>query len=286
MVDVNDLGPSSSYSDPFYDRLDSIFTFIKKAWPLVLLALIAAVLAVFAVTWFLQRHPEAGSAVRYVAARDEQDETKRDAALAVVAAETSVTPVFRALAQNDLTQTHLLKGDTAGAGPLAAKAVEYAGQGKDSEVQLIAKLSRAGTFQQAKEYDQSATAYAEVKRAAGAKYAMAQLEATLGLSRTLIAQGKTDDAILELESLINRNDAGAEQLLGFARMQYWDLKRTQAEAKLAPAAVAPAAVAPAASAVPVTAPQAASTEALLTVPAAPVEPTSVPTAPVAVPQPK
>ncbi len=255
MVDVNDLGPTTSYSDPFYDRLDALFRFIKGAWPLVLLAVLLVVAAVFALTWMLQRHPAAGSAVRFVAARDIQDEAKRLTALAAVSADPSVTPVFRTLAENDLVQAQLLKGDTAGAGPLAAKTAEYAAQGDDFAVQLVAKLTRAGTFQQAKELDQAATAYAEVKRAAGAKHPMPQLEATLGLARTLVLQGKPDEAIVELESLINRNDAGAEQLLGLARLLYWDLKRTQAEAKLpAPAAIAtpvvpaPTAAAPAAPA--------------------------------------
>ena len=284
MVDVNDLGPTSSYSDPFYDRLDSIFRFIKGAWPLVLLAILLVVAAVFALTWMLQRHPAAGSAVRYIAARDTEDEAKRLAALTTVAADTSVTPVFRTLAQNDLVQAQLLKGDTAGAAPLAAKASEYAAQGDDFAVQLIAKLTRAGTYQQAKELDQAATAYAEVKRAAGAKHPMEQLEATLGLARTLVLQGKSDDAIVELEALINRNDAGAEQLLGFARLLYWDLKRTQAEAKLAPAA---APVAPVAAPV-APAPEAAPAPAAVVVPAPAAAAPAAPVAPLpaAIPQPK
>ncbi len=263
MVDVNDLGPSSSYSDPFYDRLDSIFRFIKGAWPLVLLALALVVAAVFALNWVLQRHPEAGSAVRYLEARNTPDETKRLAALATVSTEPTVTPVFRALAVNDLTQAQLLKGDTANAATQATKGVEYAGQTTDSSLQLVAKLTRAGAYQQAKEYDQAATAYAEVKRAAGAKYPMAQLEAALGLSRTLALQGKTDDALVELESLINRTDEDSKQLLNIARMQYWELKRTQAEAKLAPAAgaapVAPVAVPVVATSAPAPAPAAVAT---------------------------
>ena len=284
MVDVNDLGPSSSYSDPFYDRLDAIFRFIKGAWPLVLLALALVVAGVVALNWMLQRHPEAGSAVRYLEARNTPDETKRLAALTTVSTEPTVTPAFRALAVNDLVQAQLLKGDTANAGTQAAKGVEYAGQSTDFSLQLVAKLTRAGAFQQAKEYDQAATAYAEVKRAAGAKYPMAQLEAALGLSRTLALQGKTDDALAELETLINRTDEEGKQLLNIARMQYWELKRTQAEAKLpaaapaAPVVPAPVATAPAVAAPAVEAPVAAP------VPAA--APTPV-TAPAAVPpQPK
>ena len=67
------------------------------------------------------------------------------------------------------------------------------------------------------------------------------MTALLGLAQVLIAQGKRDDAVAELEPLIARTDAGAEQLLGLAKAMYWEQKRLVAEAA-APAAGVPAPV--------------------------------------------
>lgn len=243
---ADDIGPTTSYSDPFYDRLDAFAQVIKRAWPLVLLVVVLAVAAVFGITWALQRHPEASSAARFIAARDEQDQAKRTAAYQALVADDKVTPTFRARAGIELVQDLLAKGDTASAGPVAAKVIEAAATG-DADVQLAAKLTRAAVHQQAGELDQAASAFSEAKRAAGAKYPVAQLTAVLGLAQVLTAQGKRDDAILELEPLTTRSDLGAEQLLGLAKAMYWDLKRQVAEAA-APAPAASAAPAPTAAA--------------------------------------
>lgn len=250
-----DLGPTTSYSDPFYDRLDAFAQWLKRAWLLVALVLVVVIAGVVALNWFLERHPDAGSAARFVAARDVQDDAKREAAFKEVADDAAVTAPFRARALIEIVQIHLGKGDTAGAGPLADKALEQARASDDTDVQLAAKLTRAAVYLQAGELDPAGKAYGEAKRAAGAKYTVAAFEAALGLARVAEHQGKLDDAINELEPLIARNDAGAQQLLGLTKVFYWDLKRRVAEAKLAPAA--PAAGVPAALAAPVVAPAAA-----------------------------
>ena len=258
---ADDLGPTTSYSDPFYDRLDAIARVLKRSWPIAVLVFVLAIAGVLAINWAMQRHPEAGSATRFVAARDQQDPVKRELAFAALGADPVVTPAFRARAQIELVQLLLDKQDTATAATAATKAVELAAQGQDPEVQLAAKLTRAAVHAQAGELEQAATAYGEAKRAAGAKFPVAQLEGILGLARVLEKQGKLDDAIVELEPLTARNDAGAEQLLGLARVSYWDLKRRVAEAAAKPAAVpapqAAAPEAPAAVAVPVPAAEAA-----------------------------
>ena len=244
---ADDLGTSTSYSDPFYDRLEAFANAIKRAWPLVLLAVILSVAAVFAVTWALHRHPDAGSAARFIAARDEQDVAKRTSAYQALIADTSVTAAFRARAGIEVVHELLAKGDTASAAPVAVKASADASTSGDVEVQLAAKLTRAAVHQQANELDQAAAAFTEAKRAAGAKYQASQLTAVLGLAQVLIAQGKRDDAVAELEPLVARTDAGAEQLLGLAKAMYWEQKRVIAEAATAPVS-APAPLLPAAPA--------------------------------------
>jgi hypothetical protein len=233
------------------------------------LVLVLVIAAVFIANKLLQRHPEAGSAARFVAARDTEDPSKREAAFKAVGDDTSVTPSFRARALIEQVQLLLEKSDTASAGPVATQAVTLAAQGGDAEVQLAAKLTQAAVQAQAGELDQAVASYGAAKSAAGAKYVVAQLEAVLGLARVLEKQGKFTDAIAELEPLTVRADAGAENLLGLAKVTYWDLKRKVAEAaQAAPAApVAPAApAAPVAEAASVAAPAAP----------APVTPTPAP----------
>jgi hypothetical protein len=248
---ADDLGPSTSYSDPFYDRLDAVARFIRTSWPLALLVLLLVIGAVFLGNKLLQRHPEAGSAARFVAARDTEDPAKREAAFKAVGADEAVTPSFRARALIEQVQLLLEKSDTASAGTVAAQAVTLAAQGGDAEVQLAAKLTQAAVQAQAGELDLAVASYGAAKTAAGAKYAVAQLEAVLGLARVLEKQGKLEDAIAELEPLTVRADAGAENLLGLAKVSYWELKRKVAEAaQAAPAAptapvAAPAVVPPA-----------------------------------------
>lgn len=248
---ADDLGTSTSYSDPFYDRLEAFANVLKRAWPLVLLAMILSVVAVFAISWALHRHPDAGSAARFIAARDEQDAAKRITAYQALIADTTVTASFRARAGIEVVNDLLAKGDTASAAPVAVKAGTDAAASGDVDVQLAAKLTRAAVHQQANELDQAAVAFGEAKRAAGAKYPASQLTAVLGLAQVLIAQGKREDAVGELEPLIARTDAGADQLLGLAKAMYWEQKRLIAEAAVAPAIVVPVSVAPAAAQVPV-----------------------------------
>ena len=236
---ADDLGTSTSYSDPFYDRLEAFANVLKRAWPLVLLGVILSVVAVFAISWALHRHPDAGSAARFIAARDEQDAAKRTASYQALIADTTVTASFRARAGIEVVNDLLAKGDTASAAPVAVKAGTDAAASGDVAVQLTAKLTRAAVHQQANELDQAVVAFGEAKRAAGSKYPASQLTAVLGLAQVLITQGKREDAVAELEPLIARTDAGAEQLLGLAKAMYWEQKRLIAEAAVAPAAVAP-----------------------------------------------
>jgi tetratricopeptide (TPR) repeat protein len=250
---AEDLGPTTSYSDPFYDRLDAIANWIKKSWLLVTIVLIFAVVAVLVLTWLLQRHPEAGSAARFVAARNVETDEAREKAFAALAADAAITPAFRARSEIEVVQLLLARKDTATAATAATKAVEFATQGNDPEVQLVAKLSRAAVHFQAGELEPALTAYGEAKKASGAKYPVASLEASMGLARVYERQGKLDDAIGELEPLIARTDAGANQLLGLARASYWDLKRRVAEAKTV-AAAPPAPATPTTPSAPTTPP--------------------------------
>ncbi len=246
---MSDLGPTTSYSDPFYDRLDAFSQEIRKRWWIVALVIIATVVVVMVVNSRLQRHPEAGSAARYLSARAGQDPAASATALAKVMEDAENTPFFRARAAIEVVQLKLDTGDTAGAKLAAELAVTQAALAKDAELQLAATISRAAAKHQAGDLDGALADYASAEKAAGAKYAVHQLEAVVGGARVYAAQGKKAEAVQALEPLLSRTDAGAERLLEVAKVSYWNLKRNIAEAA-APKAAAP--VAPAAApAVPV-----------------------------------
>ena len=240
---MSDLGPSTSYSDPFYDRLDAFAQEIKRRWWIVALVIVVTIIAVMTTHQMMETRPEAGSAARYLAARNGQDQAATSAALAKLMEDTTNTPFFRARAAIDVVQSRLDAGDTAGAKVAGELAVAQANLAKDAELQLAATLTLAAAKHQGGDLDGALADYAKSERAAGAKYTVHQFEAIIGQARVLAAQGKKADAIQALEPLQTRTDAGAEELLKIAKVSYWNLKREVAEAAAKPAAVAPAAAA-------------------------------------------
>ena len=217
--------PSSSYSDPFYDRLDAFAQELKKRWWLALLILVAVMTTVVVVYQIRNRHPEAAGLATFLSTqRKAEDPSKAKDAWSALVADQTLTPAIRARAGIELTQVLLLAGDTASALPAAQAAVQQASQTSDVPVQLAAKLTLAAAQAQAGQADDALSNYDAAERAAGAKHAAQQLEAILGGARILESQGKKDEALARLEPLLSRADAGAENLLAVAKVRYWGLK--------------------------------------------------------------
>lgn len=234
--------PSSSYSDPFYDRLDAVANELKKRWWLVVLVLVAVIMAVVVIDSVRKRHPQAAGLAAFLSTqRKADDAAKAKDAWTTLAADQTQPADIRARANIELTQVLLAAGDTASAVPAAQAAVQQATLGQDAQVQLAAKLTLAAAQAQAGKGDEALVSYDAAERAAGAKHPAHQLEAILGAARVLEAQGKKDEAIARLEPLLSRADAGAEALLSVAKVRYWSLKNAPAAAPAAPATPAPAA---------------------------------------------
>lgn len=270
-----EAGPSTSYSDPIYDRLDTFAQGIKRRWWIYLIALIAVIVIAQLVRRSAVERPDAASSTTFNLALEKPTPEARASAMSELAADGNAADYWRARAWIEVAQERFGKDDAAGAKEAATKSLQLADKTGDQELKYAARLSLAGAEYQLNELDAAAKDYAAVETAGG-RYLSQQLEATLGAARTLAKSGKTDDAIAKLEPLISRSDAGAPGLLNVARTMYWNLKRQQAEAAAQkdapPASIAapPASVAPAA---PTTAPAAVEN----TAPVAPAP------APVAVP---
>ncbi|MBA3938639.1 MAG: hypothetical protein H0X38_14390, partial [Planctomycetes bacterium] len=246
MANVPDsAGPTTSYSDPIYDRLETLSQRVVRRLGFLIAALIVIVVVAVIVHSRMQESPAAASVYAFQKAGEERDPAKREAAYTTLASDEQITPFFRARAYIELTQAALAKPDAAAAKAAAAKAVEWAQKADDQDIELVAGLSQAATTLDAGDFPAAESAYLKLERKAGSKAQDRQIAAILGAAKAQEKQNKIDDAIAKLETVISRSDAGARQLIDLARQEYWRLKRQQAGPALAaPAAGAPTAGAP------------------------------------------
>lgn len=238
-------GPTTSYSDPFYDRLEAASRVLRRHLVLVLGVILVVIILAVVVHRLLTSHPEAGSAASFLQAQERAEAARSDriaaaAAWRAVIDDNATTPYFRARATIELAQVHLLGGEAAAARDLARHAASLATRADDAELTAAVILTRAAAELQAGEGETALASYGEAARAAGARLPVLQLEAELGQARALEHLGRLDEAIGRLEPLVARSDAGAESLLAVAKARYWHLRRRLADAAVAAPATAAA----------------------------------------------
>ena len=250
-------GPTTSYSDPIYDRLETVAQRITKRLGLILLALVALTIAI---VWAYKSHsdtPIAASASRFLDAMtarmeadQSQDQITRKSKLdeaaksfTAVADDELVTPYYRARSYIEITQIHLDRGtenDLTNAKGTAEKARSWAMKAADPDLELAVGLSEAAVLSQSGKHAEAESSYLKIEGAAGSKYPDRQIAAILGAAQSMAALGKVDDAIAKLEGVISRTDTNAARLVEVAKSEYWALKRS----KIAPAPTSPATSSP------------------------------------------
>ena len=235
---MSDNVPSSSYSDPVYDRLDDAARAVRRHWLLVAGSIALVVIAAVSVRWVMSHHPEAGSAAGFIAAQQQSDQDKALAAYQAVADDVKTTPFFRARARIEMAQIQLDRKDTATALQTAQVALQDAQGAESPELVATARLTVAAVQFQAADLEGAGTSYTRAISEAGARNQVQFIEAKLGAARVAEAQGRMDEALSQLDDLINRSDIGADTLLSVARSRYWRVKRLIAERAAAPAASA------------------------------------------------
>ncbi|MBA3709763.1 MAG: hypothetical protein H0W83_13200 [Planctomycetes bacterium] len=228
MAQYPESGPTSSYSDPIYDRIDIFAQGIKRHWYLYVLGLLVVVLLAQVVRLMVINRTGVASATTFVSAMDAEDAPTRITRLQALLADEQAAPYYRARAAIELTQDSLTKEDAAGAKVSAGKAVDLAKKSDDAELQYNARLSLAGAEFQAGDLDAAIRDYAEVEKNSKGRFQHIQVESVLGGARSLIKAGKPQDAIAKLEPLTARSDNGAQGLLDLARVMYWKLQYLQA----------------------------------------------------------
>ncbi|MBA3847648.1 MAG: hypothetical protein H0X45_13530 [Planctomycetes bacterium] len=272
---VGDTGPSSSYSDPIYDRLDTVAQRVARRWPLLLLALLLIIGIALVLRHIAASDPETSSAFAYLDALDESDEVKRTERLTTVAHDDDNTAYFRARAHLDLVQHHLLAPDLVRAREHADAAVALARSSEDAGIEFEARLAQAAIAEDAGELDSALKAYQDVEIGSSGTYPAQRMAATLGGARVLQKAGDLDGALAKLEVLIANTDRDARALVQYGRWLYWQIKRQQAGASDALVTAPSGAVAPDGAAVP-------TVDAV--VPAEPTPPASDAAAPAAAPK--
>ena len=282
MADL-DTAPTTSYSDPIYDRLEQVAHRIRRLKWLILGLIMVFICLGLWLRAVLKRNPDAVSAVAYVEALEAPEGDKRTSHLQALLANDKATPFFRARAALDLAQVALLASKIDEAKGLVEKAKGFAVEAKSPELALIVSLAQGAVAEDGKDYDTALAAYEKVVRDAGAKFVVHFLTAAIGAARVEQMQGKHAEVIHRLDPVLTRTDEMSKQLMPLAKVIYWESKRSlEGGPKEAPkpAAAAPVTAVDGAASVTVAAPAAASA---VTAPA--VVPASTPVAPVAVPVP-
>src|SRR4051812_25624292 len=91
-----DSAPTTSYSDPIYDRLEMLSNRVRRARWLIIAAIVVAVFLGLGLRALLNNHPEAASAEAFIKAREEEGSERQQAALKAIVDNAKITPFFRA----------------------------------------------------------------------------------------------------------------------------------------------------------------------------------------------
>ncbi len=224
-----DPGPTSSYSDPIYDRLDTMSKAVKRRWWVYLLAFVLVLVASIVARTALTERSDQASAIAYTEAFDSRDPLANTDAFKDLAQNQKADPYYRARAWIELVQSRIDAGEADGAKTAAEQALVEAKRSGDGELIAYARLSQAAADFQRNDFESALANYQAVVSSA-ARFPVAQLEATLGEARCYEQQHQLPDAISTLEPLLTRTDAGAADLIGLARVQYWNDRRLQEQA--------------------------------------------------------
>jgi hypothetical protein len=240
--------PTTSYSDPIYDRLEIIAQRIYRRIGLVIAAIaVIIVVAVFS-HHAMKNSPTAASANQFLTALSAKEDAEQnrnpgaragliDAALkslTAVADDETVTPYYRARAQLEMVQIALDRSQLSEASTAVAKASEWANKSNNDDLKLVVGLSEAAVAMQKNDYAAAEKIYLSIDRSAGSTFPDRQMAGAIGAAKAMELQGRLEEAIAKLETLINRTDSSASMLVNLAKNEYWSLKRRHATPAPAP----------------------------------------------------
>lgn len=221
---ADDNAPTTSYSDPIYDRLEVIASRVRRAKWIIIGFLLVCLVAGLVVRKVVGSNPHGASAAAFISAQDERDPDKRRAALNALAADEKATPFFRARAALELIQLALDEGRLDDGRSHLARARTLAGEAKSPELDLSVRLGAAAVAEDAGELDSALGDYESVERQS-ARFPVHGMTALLGQARILARQEKHAEIIQRLEPALTRTDEAAVALREVVQVAYWRAKR-------------------------------------------------------------
>jgi len=238
MADRDDspLIPETSYSDPFYDRMERFLRALLRRWVLVL----AIVIAVAAATvWY--RHvtantPESRSATSHQLALQKLH-TGEDMALRDLVQDEEILAEFRARAANDLANHLIARERAAEAEKWARKGLSLAETAGDPQLTAALQLNLAAAFLAQDKFNEARERYQLVEKQR--QLAIESLQGELGVAATLIASADAAEAagqgdraaqirrkaLAGFERIRDISLPGAETIVAIAAFEAEDLKR-------------------------------------------------------------
>ena len=227
---------NSSYSDPFYDRLDAFFAWLGRRWLVFVIALTIAVIGALVIRSNLSHNPNAISAAALQKARSAGNES-----LIAFIDNEGQTPESRARAALDIVSLRASEEAFAQAEELAHKAITLAEQGSQENLVSASRMSLAAVLEQSGKLTEARDLYQTVTSDAAGVYpayalsseiAAALLDATIADQEENAAQA-ADLRLNALRTLSgyagqSRSD-GSIAITAAATWRYYDLRRAHPE---------------------------------------------------------
>ncbi len=198
------MNQDTSYSDPFYDKLEGFFHTLGKYWYFVLLGFVVVIVIGLSLRSAEQSSPLAASAQALEDATIEQpsyypmvpqyDEEK----LKAILTNESVVAEYKARACNALVQMALDTGNTAGAIDYAKQGIDFLTEDAPEDLTLTLQLSAAAAQRQAGNIAEARALTQTVLQNAGSLFAAHTLKAHYALAE------------LDLEELAQLSDEEQE----------------------------------------------------------------------------
>ena len=223
---------NSSYSDPFYDRLDAFFSWLGRRWLVFVIALVVAITAALVINGQLSHNPDALSAAALQKARSGGDDSLKG-----FIDDDSQTPESRARAALDLVNQYVIQEQHEEAETYAHKAIELATAGTQGNLIAASKMSLATTLEQNGKLSEARDLYQSVTASTAGQYPAYALtsEIAAALLNASIADSEEDEnkaaelrlnALRDLSSYAgqSRND-GSIAIIAAATWRYHDLRR-------------------------------------------------------------
>lgn len=225
MADPVDTNPTTSYSDPIYDRLEALGGRVRRARWVIIAAIVIAVVGGLILRAKLQHRPDAISAVAFVTAQNAEDETAQRKAYGDLVADDHATPFFRARAALELVELDLAAGKSDSAATWLAQAVTQAKGVDDTQLALAVRLGQASVAEDAGKLDEALADYDAVEQNGMVASPTHGLVGALGAARIEMAQKNPAAAVTRLEPHIERTEAELDQIVSVIRLLYWEAKR-------------------------------------------------------------